>query len=35
MNHLNEYKVFVLIPEEILEELIQAIGDMKKIIQGL
>jgi hypothetical protein len=31
MNHLDEYKIFVLVPKEILEELIQAIGDMKKI----
>jgi hypothetical protein len=31
MNHLDEYKAFVMIPEEILEELIQATGDIKKI----
>jgi hypothetical protein len=31
MDHLNEYKTFVLIPEEILDELIQAIRDLKKI----
>ena len=35
MNNLNDNKIFVMIPEETLDELILAIKDLKQIKEGL